>query len=307
VSAETLRRGLERVEAALIAEASVRGALARRDAGLPHPGDDELLGARAAELVAAQRGDGSWGSEAGELAATAAALLELSQLEEVLGEGATAPPSVTVAGLAWLRGRRGAPGRFGAGCAADWHQAGLCHHFLAGFYAPVADGAEPETQVTDSALALRASLRWGERGTTADLHLDGLRQVVAHWAWPPDAPLLAARAGLAALATVLEAPQAQANVVCAADGVACLVRTQRADGTWHGAELFDALDTLLLGVAHGFVVDEVDAALARSAELLALTQNGTWGAAPAGRHPLIAWRTFRHALGQGLAVAATPA
>jgi len=95
---------------------------------------------------------------------------------------------------------------------------------------------------------------------------------------------------------VLEAWRQPEDVVSAAEGIACLVRTQRADGTWHGVGLYDALDTLLLGVARGYRVPEVDAALLRAAELLAISQkaDGSWGRQTTVRQPLTAWRVLRH-------------
>ncbi|HEX9106200.1 MAG TPA: hypothetical protein VF832_03210, partial [Longimicrobiales bacterium] len=95
-----------------------------------------------------------------------------------------------------------------------------------------------------------------------------------------------------------QAPATGANVICAAEGIACLVRAQRADGTWHGVPLFEALEALLAGAARGYRAGEVDAVLARSAQLLALTQKpeGGWGTEDraSARQPLIAWRVLRH-------------
>lgn len=304
---ELIERALERVGSALAAEESVRGALARRAVGVARQEDEGLLAGGMASIVEAQRPDGGWpGSD--RLEATGRALLELAELQEALGKAAAPMEEAVSAALTWLRSRRGAPGRFGEGCSPSFHEARLCHHYVSSFHAPAWDTGEapdpapgPDELVCQAALALRGALRWGEGGDTVDVHVEGLRQVVAQWAWPGDEPLLSAGSGVAALGGVLEAPQTHANVVAAADGVACLVRTQRADGTWAGVQLFDALETLLLGVARGFRVDEVDAALARSAELLALTvrPNGTWGAersAATERLPLLAWRVLRQAL-----------
>jgi len=157
--------------------------------------------------------------------------------------------------------------------------------------------ADADALVVASARATRAALVWGERGAGVDAHVESLRRVISHWAWPGGEPALQPRSGVAALAAVLEARREPADVVSAAEGIACLVRTQRADGTWHGVGLYDALDALLLGVARGYRVDEVDAALARAAELLAISQkaNGGWGRQAGIRQPLVAWRVLRHA------------
>ena len=376
MSADATARALERAGPPLLGGEGVENALARREAGFPAPDDAELLRSRLATIAAAQQADGSWQGEGGPLAATARALLELSELEDALasppqdtGWGESAPasspptwgevfgprpwpgadgqlPGCVPAALRWLRGRRGAAGRYGEECDAGRHELGLCHHFLAAFHAPrcgAREAPDADGRLTDAALALRAALCWGTAGTDVALHLDGLRRVVSVWAWPdlvrvpPPrlAPTLArqgARAGrrerrrqrreqeaqalstrvlrlaalpspraaVTALGAVLQAPMTSANVACAAEGIACLVRSQRADGTWHGVPLFEALETLLFAVARGYHADEVDAVLARAAALLALTQkeDGGWGMeeGASARQPLVAWRVLRHAV-----------
>ena len=328
-----LSRTLERTESVLLGLPTVEGALARRDAGCVAPEDRGRFRERVAVLVAAQSHDGSWH---GSLRETGLALLELADLAVVLGEdvpgarpGAVPPnpepradiavpgadgghalPAETVpAALSWLRTLRGGIGRFGGGCDPQWHRNGLCEHTLKGFHAPapLADGPrDADLLVIDSARATEAALCWGERGP-AERHLESLCRVVSGWAWPAGEPVLKASSAVAALGALLRGPVTPEYVRAIAEGIACLLRTQRADGTWHGVPLFDALELLLSGVARGYHVPEVDAALARSAQLLVLTQkgDGTWGAKAGARQPLTAWRVLRHVV--GLTAGAQPA
>ncbi|HEX9109153.1 MAG TPA: hypothetical protein VF832_18025, partial [Longimicrobiales bacterium] len=142
MSTDTVERALERASPPLLAGDGLESALARREALCPWPCDDDLLRARLATIAAAQQDDGRWVGGSGALAATARALLELSELEDALaggreggGWGVSAaqaapaapaggrapssaatralPPATVGAGLAWLRGRRGLAGRYG--------------------------------------------------------------------------------------------------------------------------------------------------------------------------------------------------
>ncbi len=307
MSADVVQRALERTEASFLAGRSAEAALARREARGALPEDERLLRARTREIAALQAPDGSWDDD---LLVTASVLLELAELECALAPSTVdarglVPGAPVEVALSWLASLREGPGRFGEDCTEASHRAGLCNHALAGFHAPAA-GTLPldaDTLVVASARATRAALQWGERSAGLDAHLDSLRQVISHWAWPGGEPLLQPRSGVAALATLLEAPRQAADVVSAAEGIACLVRTQRADGTWHGVSLYDVLDTLLLGVARGYRVPEVDGTLARAAELLAISQHadGSWGRQTGTRQALTAWRVLRHA--QGLLLA----
>ncbi len=264
---------------------------------MPAPEDATLVRERVAALLTAQGADGSWN---GSLEETGAALIELAEL--AAGDADLVPPQGVSRGLAWLRSLRGGTGCFGQTCAADWHEAGLCRHTVEGFHAPAPAPAtgkpgEADALVIDSARATQAALLWGE--TAAERYLDGLRRIVSHWAWPRREPLLKAATAVAALSALLRAPATPENVRAIAEGIACLLRSQRADGTWHGVPLYDALELLLAGVSRGYRVPEVDAALARAAQLLVLTQksDGTWGAETRPRQPLNAWRVLRHVLG----------
>lgn len=299
MSVDVFRRALERVEATFLNGQSAEAALARREAGSVLAGDERLVRARCCELISGQAPDGSW---AGDVLLTATALVELAELEWALVPGRDPvelePDGQVPAGLAWLAALRDGPGRFGEDCSEAWHRQGLCSHVLTGFHAPPAGrgSVDADTLVVASARATRAALAWGQHGPALDAHLDSLHRVISHWAWPGGEPLLQPRSGVAALGAVLEAWRQPEDVVSAAEGIACLVRTQRADGTWHGVGLYDALDTLLLGVARGYRVPEVDAALLRAAELLAISQkaDGSWGRQTTVRQPLTAWRVLRH-------------
>ncbi|HEX7120693.1 MAG TPA: hypothetical protein VF212_18010 [Longimicrobiales bacterium] len=320
VTSQTLERALARLEAGFLASSGPEALLARREAGRPEAGDDDLAGELVAQMLAAQDADGSW---RGGLVATAEAMLLLREL------AAPKPPKrVELAarrGVEWLRRLRGRPGRFGAGCSPDRHRLGLCHHSLGGFFAPeppLAPGEElvlssggrfptgPAAQLAASCLALRACLRWGGHGPDAWLHLDGLRRLLELEA-RREVELVPLEAFPAILLALVEAHTLAELREVLERMLARMVQTQRADGSWPELDAISILEVLLAAVGAGFGTPAIDAAIRRGAGLLAVTQreDGLWERDTAPRRALTGWRVLRHALSQfdAGAGAATPA
>ena len=75
-----------------------------------------------------------------------------------------------------------------------------------------------------------------------------------------------------------------------------LAGTQRADGSWPAADPFHVADIFLLAVHSGYGSPVFDAALSRTADVLARTQHpdGSWGQDGPARL-LTGWRTLRYA------------
>src|SRR5690606_3529419 len=145
VELASIQRALNAVDAFLHRSDRPEALLARREAGIERPGDADAAEAAAAAILNAQHDDGSWG---GGLLDTAEALLALHELwgGEDRGRGQLDHA------LDWLRTRRGAPGRYGAGCDPRRHELSLCHHFLGGFFSP----APPEPPLEAVRLACGA-------------------------------------------------------------------------------------------------------------------------------------------------------
>jgi hypothetical protein len=309
---EAVKRALARTEERLFCSKTIEGLLARREAGCPLPADEDDLASLAAELRRAQAPDGSWG---GSLLQTAESLLWLADLLEAAGRPLVDPAAARA--LAWLKTRRGAPGRFGDGCTPRDHELGFCHHFLGGFFAPgpsesslggleLACGVRIErdafARLVASTVALQSSLRWGVRGPDVELHLDGLRRIVRLWErWEncifPQSVLLAASAAL----LDAEPPNGHGNAPdeTILRAIACIAGAQRADGSWPDADVFQVLDVLHAAAARGYLMREVVAAIRRGAELLAFSQqeDGTWdGRRAVPRRTLIGWRTLHFAV-----------
>lgn len=305
VPSHVLEHALGRVEDALLAGNDADALLARREADRARADDDATAVALCDEILTGQTEDGSWG---GSLIATAAVLLRLADL-------AGASPSARVAeaagrGVAWLKRLRGRPGRYGEGCDPARHRAGLCHHFLGGFFAPeppleadaelqlpngsrVPGGAA--AQLTASCLALRATMRWGARGPDALLHLDGLRRLLEldTRTTQPRVPLDALPAIALVLLEGADRPEFRA---AASHALERIVQVQRADGSWPELDTFAILEVLIAAVDSGFDSDAVDAALVRGSGLLALSQrpDGHWERDINTRRTRIGWRTLRH-------------
>jgi hypothetical protein len=305
----TLERARDLAGEHLFALPDPEGILARREAGRPDPQDERRLAVLLDALGRAQHADGSW---EGGLIPTATTLL---LLRELFPDG---DPAGVVAGAAvdFLRARRGAPGRYGDRCTPVDHAAGLCHHFLGGFFAAAPAGAplpevvlpsrarvqrDPDTRLAASALALEAVLRWGILDRDTAIHLEGIRHML-RLADRLDDDRLVPAARVAALAALLAAPATTDGAAVAGVAIGMILRTQRADGSWPGTDAFQVLELLRAAGApaqggHACHNAGIDAAIARAAEMLALTQqrDGTWDRGAGPRRTLIGWRTLRHA------------
>jgi hypothetical protein len=302
-----LTRALERLEDGLLDAPIVEAVIARREAGARRPADERNAAALTHELCRFQDADGSWG---GSLVRTAEALLLMHALTPDPDDRVRA--GVSRAGE-WIRTREGIEGAFGEGCDPARHSAGLCSHVLAGFFSPApasADltgltlavparfGSDADARLGASCVALLALLHWGFSGADIEVHLASLRQLVSgdSLGGLPDG---SAGGFVAAVTALLAAPPDDARAAAVRAGIARLLRMQRADGSWPGADTFHVLDLLLRASAQGLGGDAVDGAIQRAVEMLALLQraDGSWGRETGSERMLVGWRALRHAVG----------
>lgn len=276
--------------------------IARRELEGGTPEDDEIVGAVGDELLSHQSTDGSWG---GNLGATAEALLLLSDLH-VPSRFATPVARAEQ----WLRKRRSVPGRYNEGCDPERHAESLCEHFAGGFFSPgppdrdfsgtrlgngLVFGSDRDARLGLSALALRA-VRYWSRSTMDDLlHLDALARV-AHRALRSGKTSSMACL-ITMLAALTAAPRRPEFINVLHGALTRLAGVQRADGSWPDADPFHVADVFLLAIQRGYGSPVFDAALTRTAEMLALTQHpdGTWGPEIGSPRLLSGWRTLRYA------------
>jgi hypothetical protein len=269
-----LESALARVEAELVGGDTPESVIAALERGGP---DDVRARAKgtAQRLLDAQLSNGSWHDSVGE---TARALWLLARLEREFKVGAG---RAACAALGWLGTRRNHPARAFGRCVPATHRVGLCPHFLTGLYAPAAGDNDPaqlpggaqspgpdNAAVAVSAAALRVALLWGLEGTDGFLQVDGIRRIVSLWASDEIDQLLGPSAVAEAILALLYAPVEPATVNAIADALARIVRTQRADGTWHQVEPVHFTEVLLAASTFGYRVDESDRAIARAAALL---------------------------------------
>lgn len=243
-----------------------------------------------------------------DLATTARTLLTVRELREAAGL-AGQDPAIGRA-IAWIRSRRGIAGAWTDGCSPARHEAGFCHHFVGGFFSPappdrsqqgtrlrcgVEAASDGEGRFLASATALRCVLEWQPKPTTdGRLHLRGLRGVVRRWLEEP-LPGLSAAALLAAVHALARSRDPD-DRRAAEDGIRLVAGRQRGDGSWVGADAFQALDVLLDASAAGVCHERCHTALWHGARLLVSTQkpDGSWGEGDtAARRGLIACRALR--------------
>ena len=277
--------------------------IARRECGDDLAADGIMIEAVAAELFEHQSADGSWG---GNIAITAETLLLLAELQvEALWqlpiERATQ----------WLRGQRGVHGRFTDDCSIQRHELGLCGHFSGGFFSPgaaeydlggwrlstgLALTTDAEVRLGLSALALRAVRRWSASTTDDQLHIEALIRI-AQQAFRPAALALGLPSLTLVLAALAEAPRTPQAMAATHGALTRLAGMQRADGSWPGAEPFHVADVYLLALRNGYGSPLFDAAVVRTAQTLALTQqaDGSWGQDGGPYRLLSGWRALRHA------------
>ncbi|HXE58218.1 MAG TPA: hypothetical protein VNK43_09465 [Gemmatimonadales bacterium] len=245
-------QAIERIATYFADQPTRQGLLARELLERPAPTDDQLR----RWLVDRWRGElRPDGSVSGGLMPTAWRAMELMDLGAGR-EGAYGNPTLARV-LHWVLRRQGQPGAYGEGCAPPRHREGVCEHFIGGFFsaappdhsvAPITipDGkafrAEGAARLAVSCLALRAVTRAGQLGLPAvRRHLQSLADILARvtsWEgyFSPDTVF----SMLGALASGGQHPAAVDQVVELA------AAHQSEDGTWPNADLFHALDALLV-------------------------------------------------------------
>lgn len=296
---------LVRVERRLFTAPVLEAFIARREAGQPGATDAGTAEALVAELLTHQSADGSWG---GSLGLTAEALLLLGDLRPFDSD-----VGVSVArALAWVRTRQRAPGAWAQECSPDRHAAGLCPHFTTGFFSPgpashslagyaLSTGArfttDDDARLALSALALRVILQYQKPLTDDLLHIEALRRL-ADFLFR-DRTSIATPAAVTVLATLVVLPRSASHLATVHGALSRLAASQRGDGSFPGGEMFHVADTLLLATRSGYGSPLFDAALERTAMVLAMTQqhDGSWGNDAGPYRLLIGWRTLRHVAG----------
>jgi hypothetical protein len=288
---------LARLEKFFAGRQSRQAILAREALERPDAGDAALRESLRTELAAGLKPDATVG---GAVVPTIWRAIELMDLGLAADEPATARV------VTWVMGLAGKPGAFGEGCNPARHANHACDHYLAGFFSPgppteriapitVPCGktfrAEPAARFAVSCLALRAVVRAGlESRASVRKHLASLALLTESWTdwsgyWAPD--LVIATLHPLAIAPQTYRPAALAAAQFIADN-------QNDDGTWPNADLFHALESLL-------VVNSPAArkAIARAAPVLIAQQrkDGAFGPTAQEERALIGVRALREAVG----------
>jgi hypothetical protein len=293
-----------RVEAELVGGDAPESAIVALEAGRV---EDARIGAERTvkQLLDQQLANGSWNESVNETARALWLLAALDRAFKLLGVGRAA-----CAALGWLGSRKNQPARAFDRCVPASHQVGLCPHFLTGLYAPGDGDRDPaqmpggaqvvgpdNSAVAVSAAALRSALVWGLQGTDGFLQVEGMRRIVSLWANDRIDHLLGPSAAAEAVLALLYAPVQPATVTAIADALARIVRTQRADGTWHQVEPVHFTEVLLAGSSLGYRVEESDRAIARAASLLSSGVPEGYRTADLGPARLLTiWRALRYGL-----------
>ncbi len=301
MSVDALTEALAAAETWLFDRDAPESVIGRAEAGLPEREDGDA--ARwVRRIVHLQSADGSWD---GELTATAKALLTVRELMDARGLRERAPGIGRA--LDWLQARRRVPGAWTDGCSPDRHRLGICHHFMGGFFSPAppavpveavlrtgaAARSPREARFLASATALRSLLAWRHSpGTDSRLHLQGLRHVVHRWSEP--IPELSPAGLLAAVHALLGSTEPE-DRAAAEHGLGIVAGRQRGDGSWVGADPFQALEVFLSAEVEGVCTDACHQAIWHATRLLVSTRNtdGHWGTDAAERRVLIACRALR--------------
>lgn len=226
------------------------GVLARRLLQIETPSDAELVEHLIRERRRKTRMDGSVD---GALLPTAWLAWELLQLE------APTDNAGVVRTVGFLLKQQDQPGRvFGEGCRPYLHERRWCNHYVGGFFSagateqPMAparfptgavENEEQHARFAASCFALRTVMRAGEdRREGVHRHVASLLDLPGLWsewggAWSPNLVFFAL--GAIALAP-LDLRERAAGVAGE------VIARQEKDGSWPGADLFHALDMLLL-------------------------------------------------------------
>lgn len=283
---------IERLERYFARQDTRQGYLARQELGRSAPGDGELAARLRGELSAGIRPDGT---------VSGGAVPTIWRVHELLDLGEEGNSPAVGRALAWLLQLQDRPGSYHDGCDRVRHARRLCHHFLAGFFAPAPPGqrlapvtlpsgkvfrVEPAARFAISCLGLRAALRAGlDDRAPVERHLQSLARIAEQWTewhgyFAPDLMM----AGLHALA--LGGP-AYRDVVSRLVGL--VVAHQRIEGEWPGADLFQVMDALL--GAGGL---DAQVTVRRSATALMARQraDGTFGTTAQQERALIGLRAL---------------
>ncbi|HWB41320.1 MAG TPA: hypothetical protein VG500_08685 [Gemmatimonadales bacterium] len=283
---------IERLALYFGSEGTRQAWLARQALGRSQPGDAALARSLRAELARAVRPDGT---------VSGGAVPTIWRMHELLDLGEPEESPALTASLGWLLDLQDRPGAFHDGCDRVRHSRRLCHHFIAGFFAPAPPGqrlapvtlptgkvfrVEPAARFAISCLALRAALRagYGDR-PSVKRHLQSLGQIAEQWTewngyFAPDTIV----AGLHALA--LGGPEYGDAV----DGAVGLITTnQGIEGEWPNADLFQVLDALQ---AAGTVEAQVTVRRASTALGSRQRADGTFGSMAQQERALIGLRAL---------------
>ncbi len=273
-------------------EQSRQGYLARQALGRPAPGDAELAKRLRRELAAGVRPDGT---------VIGGAVPTIWRVHELLDLGAGEDSPAVTRALAWLLDLQDRPGTFHEGCDRIRHARRLCHHYIAGFFAPAAPTqrlapvtlpmgkvfrVEPAARFAISCLALRTALRagYGDRPSIRR-HLQSLAQISEQWTewsgyFAPDVVV----AGLHALAAGGDEYRPVVERL-----VDLVTSHQGVEGEWPSADLFQVLEALQ-------AADTADALVTarRATTALVVRQraDGTFGASAQQERALIGLRTL---------------
>lgn len=283
---------IERLALFFGTERTRQGLLARAALGRPDAADPGLAERLRGELAGGLRPDGSVGGGAAPT---------IWRVHELLDLGEPAESPAITRPLAWLLDLQDRPGSFHDGCDRARHARRLCHHYLAGFFAPAPPAqrlapvtlptgkvfrVEPAARFAISCLALRAALRagYGDR-PSVKRHLQSLVQISEQWTewngyFSPDAIV----AGLHALA--MAGPEHR-DVVHRLVGV--VTSNQGVEGEWATADFFQVLDALL---AAGSLEAQVTVRRAATALTGRQRADGTFGAMAQQERALIALRAL---------------
>ena len=266
--------------------------LAREALGRPLPEDEEAREAIVAGLQKGLRPDGSVGG---------AALPTIWRAIELMDLGHPGNEPGTARFISWILPLAGQPGAFGEGCHPARHEQKACDHYLAGFFAPAPDTerlapitmpcgktfrAEAQARFAVSCLALRAVLMAGLAArASVKKHLTSLSLLADVWIdwsgyWAPDLVI----AALHPLG--ISPPVYRGATLKAAQFIAS---NQQADGTWPNADLFHALESLMVAntpAARSAVAKAVPALVAMQ------RKDGAFGATAQEERALIGLRAM---------------
>ncbi len=304
-TADSLAAALNRMERTLFRWPVLEAVIARREAGVPEPSDPRRAAALAATICDRAAPDGSWCSDLIRTAETLLLLREIALVPDArTGETAAAAS-------AWLLGRRDKPGRFGEGCDAASHEAGLCEHVMTGLFSaadPAIDlggtmlatggrfQSDAAARFAASCLALRALVAWNQYDAGLEPGLAAVRSVLMRHA--PAAEPLGCAGYVCAIAAVGAVRDSEPDRVAALSGLARLASVQRGDGSWPGVDLFHVLEALTSPSLAWHRLDPAEAAIRRAAGMLSLMQgpDGSSGMETGPTRTLAGWRTLRRAL-----------